>query len=162
MRFLSILLASLLTGCVSSNGEIGASVETCCPKPAADTFSIETVKVPKFLETLMITNLSSVLSANGLQPLERNAALKVTVSYEQDELPIASRFSNFDERVSEGGDVRFVARIIVEVRDEAGQLVFDGSIDRIHEVSPGEYMHTGPASIAIHDAFQALLKDVNR
>ncbi|MBT4492271.1 MAG: hypothetical protein HOC70_03440 [Gammaproteobacteria bacterium] len=162
MRFFLILLASLITGCVSSGGDVGSSVETCCPKPTADTFSIEPVNLPKFLETLMVTNLSSVLSEKGLQPLDRNATLKVRLSYRQDELPMAGRFSNFDERVSEGGDVRFVARIVIEMRDEVGKLVFDGSIDRIHEVSPGEYMHTGPASVAIYDAFQSLLKDISR
>jgi hypothetical protein len=159
MRFTFLIVLLFLAGCASTTGDVGATVKTCCPGSQAQSFAIETRHVPPFLNKLLASNLSTVLAMKGLQPVEKEADLKVIVSYEQEDLAIAVRQNDFDERVSEGGDVRFVAKIVVQMRDPMGELVFDGSVQRIHEVSPGEFMHTGVASVAIFEAFQAMLAD---
>lgn len=39
----------------------------------------------------------------------------------------------------------------------SGKMVWSGSIQRTHTVSPGEFMHTDRASIALLDSFMELL-----
>lgn len=157
MRALVILFVLLLASCASTNSGVGANTVTCCPGSDAKTFTLETEQVPGFLEQLLKSNLSTVLAIKGLQPVSENADLNVTLRYEQDDLAMAERHDDFDERVSEGGDVRYVARIVVSMTSTAGDVVFQGSVQRIHEISPGEYMHTGRASSAIFAAFQQML-----
>ena len=158
MRATFLLIVIFLSGCAATSN-VGSTIVTCCPGSDAESFTIEASRVPPFLENLLVSNLSTVLAMKGLQPVDHEADLRVLVTYDQEDLAIAIRQNDFDERVSEGGDVRFVAKIVVEIRDASNQLVFDGSVQRIHEVSPGEYMHTGVASVAIFDAFQSMFAE---
>jgi hypothetical protein len=161
LPFSSLLLISLiLAGCASTNSGVGASSSVCCPGIEYQTFTVSTQSVPGFLEPLLKSNLSTVLSIKGLQPVEQGADLEVTIGYEQDDLAIAAPRDDFDERVSEGGDVRYIARIVVTMTDTSGEKLFEGSVQRIHEVSPGEYMHTGRASAAIYAAFEEMLSEM--
>ena len=158
MRIIILLLSVIFLGsCASTNSGVGASTEQCCPGSEYMTFSVDTLQVPGFLEDLLKSNLSTVLAFKGLQPVSGNADLRVVISYQQDDLAMAERHDDFDERVSEGGDVRYVAKIVVEMFAGSGERVFSGSVQRIHEVSPGEYMHTGRASSAIFSAFEEML-----
>ncbi len=86
--------------------------------------------------------------------------LEVVLRYEQENLPQAERPDDFEGHISPGGNFRYVARVRVNVFDgTSGDLVFSGSVQRIHDVDPGEYMHTGNASLAIFQAFTRLLSD---
>ena len=59
-----------------------------------------------------------------------------------------------------GDSQRFVAKIITEIHETgANKLVWSGQLQRIHDVAPGEYMHTGKASVALLEAFTRVLKD---
>lgn len=160
MRSFLYALLLLLASCVSNPSGVSSTTMACCPDSSYRTFELQTRHIPLFLESLVASNLSTALAIKGLQPVDQGGELIARVSYEQEDLPIAARFDDFDERVSEGGDVRFIAKIVVEFIDkETSEIVFRGSIQRIHEVSPGEYMHTGRASLAIFDAFSELLED---
>ena len=161
MRCFIIAGLLLIASCVSNPSGIGSTVTTCCPDSGYETFELETYQIPSFLESLIASNLRTVLAIKGLQPVSGNGDLAVRIIYEQENLAIAARYDDFDERISEGGDVRFVARITVEMKDrKTNEIVYKGSIQRIHEVSPGEYMHTGRASVAMFDAFSAMLADL--
>ncbi len=160
MRSFLMVGLLLLASCVSNPSGVSSSTESCCVEGVYKTFEYESRSIPIFLESLIASNLSTALAIKGLQPVDENGDLVARVSYVQEDLPIAARYDDFDERVSEGGDVRFVAKIVVELVDaKSNETVFSGSIQRIHEVSPGEYMHTGRASLAIFEAFSDLLAE---
>ena len=163
LSLIGLSLVILLNGCVTSQSNIGASVTLCCPAKSHETFELETVRVPRFMSDLLAANLGTVLAIKGLQPVTEHGDLKVRISYLQEDLAMAVRLDDFDERVSEGGDVRFIAEILVEMVDqETRETVFSGSIKRIHDVSPGEYMHTGRASEAIFESFSELFEGYSR
>jgi hypothetical protein len=70
-----------------------------------------------------------------------------------------SERDNFAEHLATGDAQRFVAKIMIEIRDNStNEVVWAGQIQRIHDVGPGEYMHTGKASIPLLDAFTQVLK----
>jgi len=154
-----LLICLVLTGCAAGGDSISAGVTQCCPDADASTYQLVTENLPAFLAPIVINNVHAALAAAGYQQVDAGE-LVVTVRYEQDNLAMNTRLSGMDERVSEGGDVRYVARVVIELRDRAGELRFQGAIDRLHEVSPGEYMHTGRASLAIFDALTELFRDL--
>ena len=151
-----LFVVLMLTGCASTNDEVNWRVESCCPSVTASTFTLETGQVPPFLETILRANVYAAMAGEGFQPVGESADLRVVLRYEQDNLATLARQRGQDERVSEAGDVRYVAPIVVEMYDNDG-LMFEGSIDKFHDVSPGEYMHTGNASVEIYEALVALL-----
>jgi hypothetical protein len=84
----------------------------------------------------------------------------VELSYEQENLSPDTERDNFAEHLATGDAQRFVAKIMIEIRDNStNEVVWAGQIQRIHDVGPGEYMHTGKASIPLLDAFTQVLKD---
>ena len=120
------------------------------------------VDIPAFLGPLMVSNFSVALAARGLQPVMQDADLDVVLKYVQTNLIQNNAKDDFDESLSPGGDVRFIAKIVFEIKDAgSGKMVWSGSIQRTHNISPGEYMHTGRASISLLDSFMELLVDFN-
>ncbi len=88
-----------------------------------------------------------------------HADLQVILRYVQTDLTSASARDDFDERIAPGGEVLFIAKIEVDVRDvKTGDIIWSGDIQRRHEVSPGEFMHTGRASVSLLEAFNELLE----
>ena len=163
MKKIGILFAiSLLSACASNPSGIGTNVTLCCADKAHQSFSVSAVDIPAFLGPLLVSNFSVALAARGLQPVEDDADLDVVLKYVQTNLIQDNAKDDFDESLSPGGDVRFSAKIVVEIKDaSSGKMVWSGSIQRTHNVSPGEYMHTGRASISLLDSFMELLVDFN-
>lgn len=161
MKKLGILFAiSLLSACASNPSGIGTNVTLCCADKAYQSFSVSAVDIPAFLGPLMVSNFSVALAARGLQPVEDGADLDVVLKYVQTNLMQSNAKDDFDESLSPGGDVRFIAKIVVEIKEtSSGKMVWSGSIQRTHTVSPGEFMHTGRASISLLDSFMELLVD---
>jgi uncharacterized protein YoaH (UPF0181 family) len=88
------------------------------------------------------------------------ADLTVELSYEQENLSVDNKRDSFAEHVATGDALRFVAKIMIEIRDNStNEVVWAGQIQRIHDVGPGEYMHTGKASMPLLDAFTQVLED---
>ncbi len=155
-----LLVSVFLSGCAVSGSGITSSTQTCCADASYESFTVEAVDIPAFLGPLMVSNFSVAFASHGLQPVQDNGDLKVMLRYEQIDLSQSIEHDDFDERMEGGGEVRFIAKMVVDMQDPAsGQTVWSGSIQRIHDVSPGEYMHTGRASLALLDAFTALLAD---
>lgn len=115
------------------------------------TFQLETRDLPVFLGPVIVSNFSVAMAERGYQPVTRDGDAIARVSYLQENLP-------HGEGVDE---VRFVARVRIELLD-AGSLqeIFSGSIQRLHTVSAGEYMHVGDASISFLQAFRELLSGI--
>ena len=154
------LSLSFLVACTNNPSDIGNNVIICCANSSYQTFVVTTKNIPAFLDPLMVSNFSAAFATHGLQPVSENADLDVELRYEQQDLIAPAEYDGFDERIAPGGDVRFVAKIVVEMRDAStNATVWSGSIQRIHEVSPGEFMHTGRASISLFNSFNELLDE---
>jgi hypothetical protein len=131
--------------------------------------------MPAFLGPVTVSNFSVALAAHGLKPesppigpLPGNepAARKtltdlfVELIYVQDNLTLDVRRDDFAEHIAPGDSLRFVAKVIIKVRDvDTHQVVWEGQVQRLHDVGAGEFMHTGKASIALLDAFTRVLVD---
>jgi hypothetical protein len=157
-----VLLAFLLVlnACATNSSGIGGNVTHCCADADDVTFTVVPENIPVFLGPLMVSNLSVAFAGKGLQPVMEDADLAITLRFEQIDLTQENAKDDFDEHISPGGEVRFIAKMIVEVRKtNKDKIMWSGSIQRTHTVSPGEYMHTGNASIALLDAFSELLSE---
>jgi uncharacterized protein YoaH (UPF0181 family) len=142
---------------------------------------VTTRDMPAFLGPIMTSNFSVALASHGLTPLAPSADLvssdrptsdtsistdsvpadlTVELSYEQENLSVDSDRDHFAERLATGDALRFVAKIMIEIRDNStNEIVWAGQIQRIHDVGPGEYMHTGKASMPLLTAFTQVLED---
>jgi hypothetical protein len=55
-------------------------------------------------------------------------------------------------------ELRYIAVINISMREtRSGEEVWAGQVSRIHTVTPGEYMHEGPARVAFQETFRDLL-----
>lgn len=175
-----LLIVSGLGGCASERSGIGVAVTQCCVNDASaetrsdgasssqdvtvyETFVVMAEEIPAFLGPLMVSNFSVALSHHGLQPVVSEPDLVVTLRYVQNNLTRHRQRDDFEERISTGDSERFAARVAIEFRDAITKdVVWSGHIERIHDVGPGEWMHTGRASVAIYDSFVEILKDYGR
>jgi len=149
----------LLISCTSIPSRISSYVNVCCADPDYVTFSVTPKNIPAFLGPIIVSNFIVALAGHDLQPVSEDADLHVELRYEQLNLDLKEIHDDFMEHLSSGGDARFIAQIAVDMRDgKTGEIVWSGGIRRIHDVNPGEYMHTGRASMAFLDSFHKLLE----
>ncbi|MEX2365157.1 MAG: hypothetical protein WD601_01030 [Pseudohongiellaceae bacterium] len=142
-----------------NNSRIDTAVTHCCGDGGQKTFTVHAEDIPAFLGPLMVSNFSVAFANLGMQPVQEDGDLEVELRYEQDNLSRDRKRDDFDEAIATGDSMRFFARIAIDVRDATtGNLVWSGQIQRLHTVGPGDYMHTGPASIAIFEAFTRVLQ----
>ena len=164
LRYSLLLLLCCLSGCQSQE-YLGITLT-----PPADasrpelsdirSFEVRSVELPVFLGPIMVSNFSVALAERGLQPVATGGDALVTLRYVQSNLTQDQRLDGFDERMGSGGETRFVARIAVEFRRPGeSEVIWQGSIQRLHSIQPGDYMHTGQASVALLAAFRDLLQD---
>ena len=133
--------------------------------PAFESFEVRAEHLPAFLGPIVVSNFSVALAERGLQPVMEDGDAIVSLRYVQEDLSAGNKPDTFGEHLDPGGDTRFLAKVVVEVRANGEeQLYWRGSIQRLHTIRPGDYMHTGNASIALLEAFRELLLDypVNR
>ncbi|MFT7044699.1 MAG: hypothetical protein ACJAW7_003478 [Candidatus Azotimanducaceae bacterium] len=182
LAYCCVLVSSLfLSACSSNPSGVGTRVKLCCPTATYQSFIVTTQDMPAFLGPIMTSNFSVALASHGLTPIAPSvdllspdkptsdtsistdsvpADLTVELSYEQENLSPDSERDNFAEHLAAGDAQRFVAKIMIEIRDNSkSELVWAGQIQRIHDVGPGEYMHTGKASTPLLDAFTQVLED---
>lgn len=158
---LAAVLVSLLvtTGCAVQRGGITTATGVCCADPTFETFEVVAQDIPAFLGPLMVSNFSVALAERGLAPVDSGGDVVVTLRYEQQDLSDPVDVDSFDERIESGGDVRFIAKMVVEMRAAGSdEIAWSGTIQRVHNIGPGEYMHTGRASLALLESFMALLE----
>ncbi|MFT6433363.1 MAG: hypothetical protein ACJAVI_001405 [Candidatus Azotimanducaceae bacterium] len=150
----------LLTGCATA--PIDSEVTLANTAKTYQSFSVSTANIPAFLGPIITSNFSVAMASKGLQPTSDsdNPDLNITLRYQQIDLGMGSEDTEGNDRVTMDDSLRFVARIVIEIR-EAGDsdIVWSGNVQRIHDVTPGEWMHTGNASVAFLDAFNMVLAD---
>ncbi|MDA9366296.1 hypothetical protein N9R10_01445 [Pseudomonadales bacterium] len=159
-RFYFLCLLSLfVVSCSTQPARIGTRVLICCPAGQYQTFSVSTGDMPAFLGPIMVSNFAVAFASHGLDLQEDGADLAVVLRYEQENLSLDEASDDFDERIATGNSLRFLAKIVIEVRETGAEpIIWSGQLHRIHDVGPGEYMHTGRASVALLEAFTTALK----
>jgi hypothetical protein len=56
--------------------------------------------------------------------------------------------------------VRFVAQVQLELKNSVtGEMLWSGSMQRVHNVYEGSYMHDAPARAAMRNAFLEIFGD---
>lgn len=153
-------LTVLLTGCTTNYLGIGVSE----PEYSLDTIfqsaEVRAENMPAFLGPVMVSNFSVALAEHGIQPVTDNGESVITLRYVHDDLSVPFDRDDFGSRIDQGVDSHFVARIIVELRAvDSEDVLWSGSIQRIHNIRPGDHMHLGRASVAVLEAFRDLLSD---
>ena len=113
-----------------------------------------------FLGPLIVSNFSVALANRGLQPVNEGGDLVAVLTYEQVDFGRMREKDAFDEPLGMDAERRFIARIAIDVRDAGtGESVFKGHVQRLHDISAGEWMHTGLASQAIFQSFNEVLSE---
>lgn len=155
-----MVLLATIAACGTSYSGIGATVVECCPERSYRSFHVDTEEMPAFLGPLMVSNFSVAFAAHGLEPVTGEADLRVLMRFEMDDLTPVVPHDPFGQSVSPSPETRFAARILVEISEwGTTEPIWVGKLERIHDLGRGQVMHTGRASIAILDAFTALLSD---
>lgn len=161
---LATLIASLtlLAACAASPG-ISTDVSYCCRPLAEDiyTYRVEFEDTPEFLKPMLRDSVSIVLDTKGMQYTEGDAHAVLSMRYVDRTL---SREEETDidswERVAPGGGVRFLAQVQLEMTHSVtGEQIWAGSMQRIHNVYEGSYMHDEPAQAAMRVAFMEIFAD---
>jgi len=156
IAFMALAILAGLSACSSLPG-IATDVSYCCEAGAESiyTYRIEFVDVPEFLKPMLRDSAATVLAAKGLEYTEGDAHAILQMTYVDKTL---EEESNYDleawEKVAPGGGVRFIAEVLLEIRDAvSGERIWSGSMQRIHNVYEGSYMHDEPAKAAMRQAF---------
>ena len=156
-----LLLFSLLTlsACAFKISSIDADVTLCCADENYKTYTVSSKNIPDFLESTILGNFNMAMGEKGYQIRSENADLQIELRFEQDNLSELRKSDDFEERLGSGESLRFIARVVVDIRSyKTDRVIWSGYAQRIHSVDPGEYMHTGTASIALLDAFSEILE----
>ncbi len=160
MKRLLLLAAFALAGCATTPGEIDIEVAQCCAPDTYQTFEVRAEDIPAFLGPLIVSNFSVALANRGLQPVNEGGDLVAVLTYEQVDFGRMREKDAFDEPLGMDAERRFIARIAIDVRDAGtGESVFKGHVQRLHDISAGEWMHTGLASQAIFQSFNEVLSE---
>lgn len=161
--FASILVAvgCIISGCMNPNLGIGVTVSDCCyPEQLTyRSYGLTIKNAPEFLKPYIVDSMSQVLVDKGLIRDDKNHDLLITLTYQQTDLKDEFQKDEFEGHLSPGGDFRFNAAILIEIRDSASSmLIWSGSISRDHDVFVGEYMHERSRQ-AIYNAFTEVLEN---
>jgi hypothetical protein len=162
-RILTFVAVSLvLTGCASMP-QVSTEVTYCChaATPGVTTYRVEFEDTPEFLKPMLRDEAAIVLNAKGLEYTEGDADAvllmrfqNITLTREEEEQLEAW------ERIAPGGGVRFMARVELEMRNSVTQdVIWSASLQRLHNVYEGSYMHDAPARAAMRAAFMEIFAD---
>ena len=164
-RTRAALLAVMLvfTGCTQTGLRIGNTVTLCCPGSYADyeAYRLQTENMPIFLRNWIVDMFDSSFQERGMERNDQVNDLIVTLSYQHVNLnPETEDVNPFVRQESIDVELRYIAVVNVSMREtRTGEEVWAGQVSRIHTVSPGEYMHEGPARVAFLETFRDLLAD---
>lgn len=160
--WLALTVSLFLSGCASSPG-ISTDVSYCC-RPIAEnvfTYRVEFEDTPEFLKPMLRDSVSIILDSKGLEYTEGEAHAVLMMRYVDKTL---SRQEEADvdswERLAPGGGVRFLAQVQLEMTSTVtNERIWAGSMQRIHNVYEGSYMHDEPAQAAMRVAFMEIFAD---
>ena len=162
-RVLAVFAMGLaLYGCASTP-QVSTEVTYCChaATPGINTYRVEFEDTPEFLKPMLRDEAAIVLDSKGLEYTEGDADAvllmrfeNITMTREQEEQLEAW------ERIAPGGGVRFMARVQLEMCNSVTRdTIWSASLQRLHNVYEGSYMHDAPARAAMRDAFMEIFAD---
>ena len=160
-RFLVVLFPVLLTSCVSNSMQIGTNLTLCCPGNYSEyeEYGVTTRDIPLFLRDYLVAEFESAFSEKGLTRNDRANDIRVELSYNHVNLDSGQEDINPFVRIEAiTEELSYIAQINIDIVETAtGRSVWGGSVSRIHQVTPGEYMHEERARPAFRQAFLAVL-----
>lgn len=151
-----------LAGC-GSTPQILTDTSYCC-RPAVEqvyTFRVEFEDMPEFLKPMLRDEASNVLHTKNLKYTEDTAHAVLNMAYVDRtyEGPDSGRDEAWETSAPAGG-MRFIAEVQMELRNTVtSELIWSGSMSRLHNVYEGSYMHEAPARAAMAGAFRDLFAD---
>ena len=158
---LLLVAATWLAGCAAAPG-ISTNVSYCC-RPLTDqvhTFRIEFEDTPEFLKPMLRDSAATVLNDKGLQYTEGDADAILNMTFINKTLERDQERIESWETTAPAGGVRFVALVELDMTPSVtGEQVWSGSMQRVHTVYEGSYMHDEPARDAMYDAFMDMFAD---
>ena len=158
-NFLAVLCCIGVSSCASLP-TVSTNTSYCC-EPAAEqvqTYRIEFEDMPEFLKPMLRDEVSHVLHAKDLEYTEgqAHAVLKMAYVDKTYEGPDTRRDEAWETTAPAGG-MRFIAEVQMELRNTVtNELIWAGSMSRVHNVYEGSYMHEEPARAAMRRAFTEL------
>ena len=152
---------SVIVGCSTNSLKISNSVTLCCPGNYAQyrSYGIETVDMPLFLSSYVVEEFDKAFQEKGLTRNDNINDLHVTLTYRHVNLdPGQQNINPFIRQEDIDVELNYIATVLIDMTETAtGKEVWSGKINRIHRVTPGEYMHEGRARIAFLETFRDLL-----
>ena len=160
-RIAMVFSVVILAGCAQMGVQIGTSVDICCPGDYDDydDYGIRVVDMPLFLREYVVAAFDTAFEEKGLDRNDQINDLRVELRYNhinlsQDQEDI-NPFVRMDAMTTE---LSYVAEIQVRMFEtQSANLVWGGSVRRIHHVTPGEYMHEERAAPEFVEAFRRML-----
>jgi len=164
LAVLFLLLLSLLSfSCTQTGGQIGTSIDVCCPGDYDDydDYGVEVIDMPLFLREYVVAEFDAAFQEKGLSRNDRINDLRVEIRYNHINLDSEQQEINPFIRIeSLNVELTYVAEIQIRMFEtSSGNEVWAGSISRIHQVTPGEYMHEERARPEFRRAFQRMLEN---
>ncbi len=155
----SILLT--LVACAQNATQIGNNLTLCCPGNYSEysDYGVEVVDMPLFLRDYVVAEFDEAFQDKGLARNDQINDLRVVLRYNH--INLSSEQQEIDPFVrieSLNVELNYIATIEISIFETAtNDLVWGGSISRIHQVVPGEYMHEDRARPAFQQAFRSVL-----
>ena len=163
-KFFSLCLLSLtvaLTGCAQNAMQIGTNLTLCCPGTYSEytEYGLRTENMPLFLRDYVTDEFESAFQEKGLTRNDQINDVRVVLRY--DHINLNTQQQDIDPFIrveSISVQLDYIARIEIEITEtSSNNVIWGGTISRIHQVTPGEYMHEDRSRPAFRQAFRSVL-----
>jgi len=158
-----LMMVALLSACAARPTRVSTEVTVCCDAEfhRYETYSVNLVNVPGFLEAYLRGGLGNVLSQKGLRETIDDPDLRVNLLFDQVFLtPESEEKDYFGEGVDPGIATHFMAAVSVDVIDTStDRMVWSGRLSRIHHDPHGQPRGNDHKMQGIIDAFAELFAD---
>lgn len=166
LKHLTTLLAiSIIAACTSHGGGVSATQTDCCLPDTPAVYDLGSIEVPGFMQDMVEVSLHMTMQTLGhTHRRSGEADLFVSAYYQQlnVEAENPERPAMAEATVS-SETTQFLARINITIVNQLGQTIWQGHVQRAHDVGPGEYMHRGNAANYMAQALVDLInEDANR
>ena len=157
------VLACLLSSCAGITSQIGSSPLLCCPGDYQNysEYGLGTEGLPLFLRDYVVAEFERAFDEKGLSKNDQAHDIEVVLAYNHINLyPDQQDIDPFVRMKSLNVELSYIAQINIEIAETATRKkLWAGAISRIHQVTPGEYMHEERASPEFYKAFARVLEN---
>ena len=151
----------VLGGCTGTSMQIGTTLTLCCPGSYSEysDYGVEVVNMPLFLRNYVVDEFDAAFQEKGITRDDRINDLRVVLRYNH--INLSSDQQEIDPFIRVEAinvELNYIATIEIEIFETStNRQVWGGSVSRIHQVVPGEYMHEDRARPAFEQAFRTVL-----